>query len=137
MSIIKEFKEFASKGNVVDLAVGIIIGGAFGKIITSIVADIIMPPIGLLIGGINFTDIKLTLKDAVAGATGKVTSQAVTLNFGNFLQVLFDFLIVAFAIFLLVKALNHIQKKKEEAPPPPPTKEELLLTEIRDLLKNK
>ena len=139
MPIIKEFKDFATKGNVVDLAVGIIIGGAFGKIVSSVVTDIIMPPLGLLIGGVNFTDIKFTMKDAVIDATGKVTSQAVTLNFGNFIQVIFDFLIVAFAIFMLIKALNRMQKKKEEAPviPSSPTKEEILLTEIRDLLKNK
>ncbi len=139
MSIVKEFKEFATKGNVVDLAVGIIIGSAFGKIVTSFVADIIMPPVGLLIGGINFTDIKFIMKDAVIDAAGKVTKQAVTLNFGNFIQVVFDFLIIAFAIFMLIKAINRINRKKEELPITPPalSKEELLLTEIRDLLKNK
>lgn len=137
MSIVKEFKEFATKGNVVDLAVGIIIGGAFGKIVTSFVTDVIMPPIGLLIGGVNFTDIKLIMKDAVVDAAGKVTTQAVTLNVGNFLQVIFDFLIVAFAIFLMIKALNRMHRKKEEAPAAAPGKEEVLLTEIRDLLKNK
>lgn len=138
MAIIKEFKEFAMRGNVVDLAVGIIIGGAFGKIVTSFVADVIMPPIGLLIGGVKFTDLKFTMKEAVINASGKVTSEAVTLNVGNFIQVIFDFLIVAFAIFLLIKALNRFQKKQEAAPViPPPTKEELLLTEIRDLLKSK
>lgn len=126
------------RGNVVDLAVGIIIGGAFGKIVTSFVADVIMPPIGLLIGGVKFTDLKFTMKEAVINASGKVTSEAVTLNVGNFIQVIFDFLIVAFAIFLLIKALNRFQKKQEAAPViPPPTKEELLLTEIRDLLKSK
>jgi len=139
MSIVKEFKEFATKGNVVDLAVGIIIGGAFGKIVSSFVADIIMPPLGLLIGGVNFTAIKFTLKDSVIDAAGKVTNQAVTLNIGNFIQVLFDFLIVAFAIFLMIRAINSMQRKKEVAAATPilPTKEELLLTEIRDLLKNK
>jgi len=137
MSIVKEFKEFATKGNVVDLAVGIIIGGAFGKIVTSFVTDVIMPPIGLLIGGVNFTDIKFIMKDAVVDAAGKVTTQAVTLNVGNFLQVIFDFLIVAFAIFLMIKALNRMHRKKEEAPAAAPGKEEVLLTEIRDLLKNK
>jgi large conductance mechanosensitive channel len=139
MTIIKEFKEFATKGNVVDLAVGIIIGGAFGKIVSSFVADVIMPPIGLLIGGVNFTDIKFTLKNAILDTAGKVTNQPVTLNIGNFLQVIFDFLIVAFAIFLMIKAINRMQRKKEiaSATPPPPTNEELLLTEIRDLLKNK
>jgi large conductance mechanosensitive channel len=139
MSIVKEFKEFATKGNVVDLAVGIIIGGAFGKIVTSFVADVIMPPLGLLIGGVNFTDIKFTLKDAIVDAAGKVTHPAVTLNIGNFLQVVFDFLIVAFAIFLMIKAINRMKRKTEEAPAAPPAlgKEEVLLTEIRDLLKNK
>jgi large conductance mechanosensitive channel len=138
MSIVKEFKEFATKGNVVDLAVGIIIGGAFGKIVTSFVADVIMPPIGLLIGGVNFTDIKFTLKDSIIDAAGKITAPAVTLNIGIFIQTIFDFLIVAFAIFLMIKAINRMKRKKEvEAAPAQPTKEELLLTEIRDLLKNK
>lgn len=139
MSIIKEFKEFTSKGNVVDLAVGLIIGGAFGKIVSSLVADVIMPPLGLLIGGVTFTDIKLTLKDSVIDTAGKVTAQAVTLNIGNFIQVIIDFLIVAIAIFLMIKAINRMQRKKEveAAAPVLPTKEELLLTEIRDLLKNK
>lgn len=137
MAILKEFKDFAMRGNVVDLAVGIIIGGAFGKIVTSLVTDVIMPPIGLLIGGVKFTELKITLKDAVINQAGKVTSEAVTLNYGNFVQVIFDFLIVAFAVFLLIKALNRLQKKKEAAPatPPAPTNEEVLLTEIRDLLK--
>jgi len=137
MAIIKEFKEFAMRGNVVDLAVGIIIVGAFGKIITSLVTDVIMPPIGLLVGGVKFTDLKFTLKEAVINSAGKITHEAVTLNIGNFIQIIFDFLIVAFAVFMLIKALNHLQKKKEESPavPPAPTKEELLLTEIRDLLK--
>lgn len=139
MSIVKEFKEFATKGNVVDLAVGIIIGSAFGKIVSSFVADIIMPPIGLLIGGINFTDIKFTMKDAVIDAAGKITKQAIILNLGNFIQVVFDFLIIAFAIFMMIKAINRIQRKKNEMPvtPPAPNNQELLLTEIRDLLKNK
>lgn len=139
MSIFKEFKEFTTKGNVVDLAVGIIIGSAFGKIVTSFVADIIMPPIGLLVGGINFTEIKFTMKDAVIDATGKVTKQAISINFGNFIQVVFDFLIIAFAIFMLIKAINRINRNKDEqqVTPPAPTKEELLLTEIRDLIKNK
>lgn len=137
MAIMKEFKEFAMRGNVVDLAVGIIIGGAFGKIVSSLVTDVIMPPIGLMVGGVKFTELKFVLKDAVVNAAGKVTSEAVTLNIGNFIQVIFDFLIVAFAVFLLIKALNRLQKKKEVAPvaPPAPTKEEILLTEIRDLLK--
>lgn len=139
MSVVKEFKEFAMKGNVVDMAVGIIIGGAFGKIISSVVADIIMPPIGLALGGVNFTDLKLKLSEAVIEGD-KVVKEAVTLNYGNFLQVTVDFLIIAFAIFMMVKAMNAMKKKEEAAPaapapPPAPTKEEILLTEIRDLLK--
>lgn len=135
MALLKEFKDFAMRGNVIDLAVGVIIGGTFGKIISSLVADVIMPPIGLLIGGVNFTDLKLILKPAemVNGAQ----KAAVTLNYGNFLQVTFDFLIVAFCIFLFVKGINALSKKKEEAPasPPEPSAQEKLLTEIRDLLK--
>ena len=107
MSIIKEFKTFAMRGNVVDLAVGIIIGGAFGKIVSSVVADVIMPPIGLLVGGVNFTSLAITLKEAV----GK--TPAVTLNYGNFLQAVFDFLIVAFAVFMLIKAINYPAERKK------------------------
>ncbi|MFA6200728.1 MAG: large-conductance mechanosensitive channel protein MscL [Bacteroidales bacterium] len=129
MKIINEFKAFAIKGNVIDMAVGIVIGAAFGKIITSIVSDIIMPPIGLLVGGTNFTDLKFVLKDAVGNIP------AVTLNYGNFIQVAFDFLIIAFSIFIVVKAINAAKKKEEKKPAP--TKEEILLTEIRDLLKGK
>jgi len=131
MNIIKEFKAFAMKGNVIDMAVGIIIGAAFGKIVSSIVNDIIMPPIGLLVGGVNFTDLKIVMQKAVED------SPAVTLNYGNFLQVTFDFLIVAIAIFMVIKAMNAAKRKEEAAPPSPPdpSKEELLLTEIRDLLK--
>jgi len=139
MSFIKEFKDFAMKGNVVDMAVGIIIGGAFGKIVSSIVNDIIMPPIGLLMGGVNFTDLKLTMKAAQLDAvTGKVT-EAVTLNYGQFLQTTVDFLIVAFAIFLMIKAMNALKKKEEVKPaaPPAPSKEEMLLTDIRDLLRER
>ena len=141
MALLKDFKEFAMRGNVIDLAVGVIIGGAFGKIVASLVADIIMPPIGLLIGGVNFVDLKWDMK--AAEIVDGVEKAAVTLNYGNFLQVTFDFLIVAFAIFMFVKAMTNMTKKKEvEAPaaapaPPAPTKEELLLTEIRDLLKDK
>lgn len=141
MSLAKEFKEFAMRGNVVDLAVGIIIGGAFGKIVSSAVADVIMPPIGLLLGGVKFTDLSIVLKDPVVDAAGAITSQAVSINYGNFIQAMVDFLIIAFAIFMMIKAMNSMKKKQEtpeEAPaPPPPTKEEVLLTEIRDLLKNK
>jgi large conductance mechanosensitive channel len=132
MKIVSEFKAFAMKGNVVDMAVGIIIGAAFGKIVSSIVNDIIMPPLGLLIGGVNFTDLKFVMKAAIDN------KPAVTLNYGNFLQVIFDFIIVAFAVFMVIKAMNAAKKKQEAALPvipPAPTKEEILLTEIRDLLK--
>jgi large conductance mechanosensitive channel len=140
MSFIKEFKEFAMKGNVVDMAVGIIIGGAFGKIVSSVVNDIIMPPIGVLMGGVNFRDLKWTLKASqLDAATGKMLDPA-TLNYGQFLQTTVDFIIVAFAIFLMVKGMNALKKKEVAKPtiaPPPPGKEELLLMEIRDILKDK
>jgi large conductance mechanosensitive channel len=134
MKLVDEFKAFALKGNVVDMAVGIIIGAAFGKIVSSVVSDIIMPPIGLLVGGVNFTELKLVLKAATE------TTPAVTWNYGNFLQVTFDFLIVAFSVFLMIKAINAAKRKEAVAPAPPPapipaTKEEILLAEIRDLLK--
>ncbi len=129
MSIIKEFKEFAVKGNVVDLAVGIIIGAAFGKIVTSVVADVIMPPIGLLIGGVDFSDLVITLK-AAEGA-----NPAVVISIGKFLQSLIDFTIIAFAIFLLIKVINKIKAKEPAAAVTPP--QELLLREIRDLLREK
>jgi len=138
MKILKEFKEFAMKGNVIDLAVGIIIGAAFGKIVSSVVNDVIMPPIGLLVGGIDFKDIAINMKDAVVDpATGKILKAAVTLKIGNFIQSIVDFMIVAFAIFMFIRGINRFSKKSEAAPPPPPgpTKEEELLTEIRDLLK--
>jgi large conductance mechanosensitive channel len=138
-NFIQEFKAFAMKGNVVDMAVGVIIGGAFGKIVSSVVADVVMPPLGLLIGGVNFTDLKLTLKDAVPATETTEAVEAVTLNYGNFLQNVFDFLIIALAIFLLIKGITKLTTKKqaeEPAPEPPaPSKEEVLLTEIRDLLK--
>lgn len=129
--MIKEFREFIMRGNILDLAVAVIIGGAFGKIVSSFVNDIIMPPIGLLLGGVNFTDLKMVLK----AAEGDV--EAVTLNYGAFVQNIVDFLIVAFVIFMVIKAYNNLQKKEEEAPaaPPEPSNEEKLLTEIRDLLK--
>ena len=141
MSFIQDFKAFALKGNVVDMAVGVIIGGAFGKIVTSIVNNIIMPPIGVLTGGMDFTDLKLVLKDAVKEGD-QVVSEAVTLNYGQFIQDVVDFLIIAFAVFCLIKFLNGLHRKKEEEPaappaPPEPSAEEKLLTEIRDLLKNK
>lgn len=130
MSFIKEFREFAMRGNVVDMAVGIIIGGAFGKIVSSLVNDIIMPPIGFMLGGVDFTDLKAGMK--VPG-----TEEAVTINYGTFVQTTIDFLIIAFAIFLMIKAINSLKKKEEAAPaaPPEPSAEEKLLTEIRDLLK--
>ena len=137
-SFLQDFKAFAMKGNVIDMAVGVIIGGAFGKIVSSVVADVIMPPIGLLVGGVNFTDLKLVLKPAVM-ENGKEVAAAVTLNYGNFLQVTFDFLIIAFSVFLFVRLLSELNHKKAKpaapAAPPAPSKEELLLTEIRDLLK--
>jgi large conductance mechanosensitive channel len=131
MSVVKEFKEFAMKGNVVDLAVGIIIGSAFGKIVSSLVGDVIMPPLGLLIGGLDFRDLSATLKSAATD------SPAVMLRYGSFIQAVFDFAIVAFAIFLLIKGINALKRTKEAAPaaPPKPPPQEVLLTEIRDLLK--
>jgi large conductance mechanosensitive channel len=139
MSIGKEFKEFAMRGNVVDMAVGIIIGGAFGKIISSFVTDVLMPPLGMIIGGTNFSALKIQLSEPVISG-GQVVSQGASLNYGNFIQVTVDFLIIAFAIFMMIKMMNRFTKKNEAAPapapaPPEPSKEELLLTEIRDLLK--
>jgi len=136
MGLIKEFKEFSVKGNAIDLAVGVIIGAAFGKIVSSIVNDIIMPPIGLLLGGVDFKALKVVMKAPVLDNTGKVISEAVTLNYGNFLQTTFDFLIIAFCIFMLVKAINSF-KKKEEEKPAAPKEEVVLLTEIRDALTKK
>ena len=132
MSMISEFKDFAMRGNVVDMAVGIVIGGAFGKIVSSFVADVLMPPIGMLMGGVDFRDLALTLQ-AAAGETSEVL-----LSYGVFIQTVVDFLIIAFAIFLVVKAMNSMKvEEEEEAPaaPPPPSKEEVLLTEIRDALR--
>lgn len=128
-----EFKDFAVKGNVVDMAVGTIIGAAFGKIVSSFVADVIMPPIGVLLGGVDFTDLAVVIQEAAGEAA------AVTINYGVFVQTLLDFLIVAFAIFMAVKAMNSMKKAEEAAPEAPaePSKEEVLLTEIRDLLKQK
>lgn len=141
MKLINEFKSFAIKGNMVDMAVGIIIGGAFGKIVASLVNDVIMPPLGLLIGGINFSGLKITLKEAVADTTGAVTDPAVTLNYGQFIQNLLDFTIVALAVFMMIKAMNRMRSSKETqaSPPAPPqiSNEEKLLAEIRDILKNK
>ncbi len=136
MKLVDEFKAFAMRGNVVDMAVGIIIGGAFGKIISSFVGDVLMPPLGLLLGGIDFKDMSITLKDAVMNGA-EVVTPAVSLNYGMFIQNVVDFLIIAFAIFMAIKAMNSMKKKEEEAPaaPPAPTKEQELLSEIRDLLK--
>lgn len=138
MGLIKEFKEFAMRGNVLDMAVGIVIGGAFGKIVSSFVEDILMPPIGVLLGGVNFTDLKIVFKQAVMDGENVVTPE-VALRYGNFIQVIFDFLIIAFAIFMLLKAVNKFNKKKEEAPAAPetPPADVQLLTEIRDLLQKK
>ncbi|EJX06783.1 large conductance mechanosensitive channel protein [gut metagenome] len=139
-TFLQDFKAFAMKGNVIDMAVGVVIGGAFGKIVSSLVANVIMPPIGLLVGGVNFTDLKWVLKAAEVGADGKEIAPAVTLDYGQFLQATFDFLIIAFSIFLFIRLITRLTAKKKQTPaappaPPAPTKEELLLTEIRDLLK--
>lgn len=148
-TFLQDFKAFAMKGNVIDMAVGVIIGGAFGKIVTSVVNDIIMPAVGMLVGGVNFKDLKLVLKEGVAeqvneaGEVVQAAVPAVTLNYGNFLQQTFDFLIIALCIFIMIKGITQLTKKKEEpkpaapAPAPEPSAEEKLLTEIRDLLKNK
>lgn len=131
MSMMSEFKSFAMRGNVVDMAVGIVIGGAFGKIVSSFVADVLMPPIGLLLGNVDFSDLAVTLRAAADGA------DAVLLRYGVFVQTVVDFIIIAFAIFMVVRAMNTVMKKEEEKPaePPKPSKEEVLLTEIRDALK--
>ena len=138
MGFIKEFKTFAVKGNMMDMAVGIIIGAAFGKIITSLVNDIIMPPLGVLVGGVDFTDLKLPIKGEYTNEAGELVA-AVTLNYGNFFQTAVDFLIIAFAIFMVIKAMNRMKKKEETKPAPPaePPAQEKLLSEIRDLLKAK
>jgi large conductance mechanosensitive channel len=137
MALLKEFRDFAMRGNVIDLAVGVIIGSAFGKIVASFVADVVMPPIGLLVGGVNFTDLKWVMKDTEI--VDGVQKAAVTMNYGNFLQVTLDFLIVAFVIFMVIKAINNLKKKEDviaEAPAATAvSREEILLAEIRDLLK--
>lgn len=131
MSMMKEFKEFAVKGNVVDMAVGIVIGAAFGKIVSALVAGVLMPPIGVLLGGVDFSDLAYIIKEASGEAP------AVAISYGKFLQTIIDFTIIAFAIFMVAKGINSMKKKEEAAPkaPPKPTNEEVLLTEIRDLLK--
>jgi len=135
MGFVKEFKEFAMRGNVLDMAVGVVIGGAFGKIVSSLVADVFMPIISVITGGVNFTDWKLVLNKVVVD--GVNITPEVTINYGNFIQVTFDFLIIAFSIFLVIKAINKIKKKEDEKPAEPAaTPEDIqLLTEIRDLLK--
>ena len=142
MALLKEFKEFAMRGNVIDMAVGVVIGAAFGKIISSLVDDIIMPLVGVVTGGINFTDYKWVIQKAVIdGQTQEVLKPEVTMNWGSWVQTIVDFLIVAFCIFVAIKAINQLTRTQEEAPEPAPapepTKEEVLLTEIRDLLKEK
>jgi len=133
MSMMSEFKEFAMRGNVIDMAVGIVIGGAFGKIVSSFVADVLMPPIGIMLGNVDFSDLAVTLQAATDEGA------AVMLRYGVFLQTVIDFLIIAFAIFLVIKAMNTLKKKEEAAPaaPPAPSKEETLLTEIRDALRSR
>jgi large conductance mechanosensitive channel len=133
MGMMSEFKSFAMKGNVVDMAVGVVIGAAFGKVVTSLVNDVIMPPIGVLIGGVDFSDLAFTIQEATADAP------AVTVNWGSTAQTILNFIIIAFAIFMVVKGMNKMKKKEEEAPAAPakPSNEEVLLTEIRDALKNK
>jgi large conductance mechanosensitive channel len=129
--MIQEFKDFAVKGNVIDMAVGVIIGSAFGKIVTSFVADVVMPPIGVLLGGVNFSDLAITVKEASGSAP------AVVVAYGKFAQTVIDFMIIAFVIFMVVKIINSLKKKAESTPVPPdkPTADQILLTEIRDLLK--
>ncbi|MBP8606365.1 MAG: large-conductance mechanosensitive channel protein MscL [Phycisphaerae bacterium] len=138
MSFFSEFKAFAMRGNVVDMAVGIVIGGAFGKIVSSLVNDIIMPPIGLLLGGVDFSNLKIILKKAAVDAAGNAVP-AVSINYGQWINTVIDFLIVAFAIFMVIKGMNALKKKEEAAPsaPPAPTKEQILLTEIRDALRSR
>jgi len=134
MGMMSEFKEFAMKGSMIDMAVGIIIGGAIGKVVASLVADVIMPPIGQMMGGVNFTDLKHVLSEAVM-ENGEVVTEAVSINYGSFIQTVIDFLIIAFVIFLMIRQMNKMKKEEPAAAPPEPSKEETLLTEIRDALK--
>jgi large conductance mechanosensitive channel len=131
MGMLQEFKAFALRGNVVDMAVGIVVGAAFGKITTSFVNDVLMPPIGLLLGGVDFSNLSVTL------AAGTDSAEAVTLRYGAFVNTVLDFVIIAFAIFLVVKLMNALKRKQEAAPPPAPSREEVLLTEIRDALRQR
>jgi len=141
MGIVKEFREFALRGNVVDMAVGIIIGAAFGKIVSSMVADVLMPPIGLLLGGVDFSDKAIVLKNAVAAADGVKESPAVVLKYGVFINEVINFTIVALAVFMLIKAINtarrRFEREKEAAPPPAPTVDQSLLMEIRDAIRSR
>jgi len=130
MSLVSEFKEFAMKGSVVDLAVGVVVGAAFGKIVSSLVADVIMPPIGMAVGGVNFTDLAVTVGTGPDG-------EPVALRYGAFLQTIFDFMIIAAALFVAIKVINRLKRPDPAAPPPPPAREEVLLEEIRDILKTK
>lgn len=138
-TFLQDFKSFAMKGNVIDMAVGIIIGGAFGKIVSSMVSDLIMPVVGIIVGGVNFTELKWVLRAAHTSLDGKEIA-AVTLNYGNFIQATIDFLIIAFSIFLFIRLIANLSRKKQEATPPPappaPSAEEVLLTQIRDILKD-
>jgi large conductance mechanosensitive channel len=137
MAILQEFKAFAMRGNVVDMAVGIVIGGAFGKIVSSLVANVIMPPIGVITGGVDFKNLEIVLKEAAVDAAGNPVP-AVAIGYGAFINTVIDFVIIAFAIFMVVKLMSFARKKQAEpaaAAPPPPTKEEQLLGEIRDILK--
>jgi len=138
MAILQELKAFMMRGNVIDLAVGVVVGGAFGQIVNSLVNDVIMPPIGVVLNGVDFTQLKFVLKSATTNAAGELVP-AVTVNYGNFIQTIVNFLIIATAIFFVVKGINSLRRKETEEPqaPPAPTKEETLLTEIRDLLKEK
>lgn len=140
MGFVKEFKEFAMKGNVIDMAVGVVIGGAFGKIVSSLVTDIVMPPIGLLIGDVKFSQLKLILSEAETNEAGEVLKEAVSINYGNFIEITIQFIIIALAIFIVIKGINKMKRKEEEkvtepAAPPALPADVQLLTEIRDLLK--
>lgn len=139
MSFITEFKEFAMRGNVIDLAVGVVIGGAFGKIVSSLVNDVVMPVIGKILGGVNFSELAVVMTPAQLGADGKEVAAAVLLRYGAFIQSIIDFALIAFAIFMAIKVINRLQRKKEEAPalPAPPTEDIVLLTEIRDTLRSR
>lgn len=139
MSLMKEFKAFAMRGNVVDMAVGIIIGSAFGKIVASFVNDILMPPIGMLIGGVDFKELQYVLREDVVNAAGEVVTKGATILYGNFIQTTIDFIIIAFAVFMMIRMMVNMKKKEDEKPGEPapiiPTKDQELLAEIRDLLK--